>query len=406
MSEWGVTSLGSLFALDNTKLGAHAEEPTVMSLSKYDGFVRADEYFDKRIASSKLDGYKVVQPGEWAFSTIHINEGSIARNNIGERGVISPMYTTMNFVANDCIPEYAELIVRQPELLAEYSRRAQGSVNRRRSLPFKEFAKIEVSIPPLAEQRRIVDVMTVVDAQIQALEEEAQRTSSALARLNSDLIEVLPTSRPLGDFTATRSGPSYSAADVSPTFSSDSVPVIGIPNTKPDGSIDLSEIGYVAGLPESVGRIDGSSLVLIRTNGNRQRIGNVYIPPAAAHDHAVSAFQFLMKVDNPSDREFVYWLLREPSMQAEMSQAASGTTGLGNLAVRWLNAVRVPWSDDSVMRASIVAPLRSLQDSINASTEELSRLRSSRSALLTSFLTQEIEIPESYDSLCEFEEAS
>ena len=126
MSEWGVTSLGSLFALDNTKLGAHAEEPTVMSLSKYDGFVRADEYFDKRIASSKLDGYKVVQPGEWAFSTIHINEGSIARNNIGERGVISPMYTTMNFVANDCIPEYAELIVRQPELLAEYSRRAQG----------------------------------------------------------------------------------------------------------------------------------------------------------------------------------------------------------------------------------------------------------------------------------------
>ena len=102
----------------------------------------------------------------------------------------------------------------------------------------------------------------------------------------------------------------------------------------------------------------------------------------------------------------MYWLLREPSMQAEMSQAASGTTGLGNLAVRWLNAVRVPWSDDSVMRASIVAPLRSLQDSINASTEELSRLRSSRSALLTSFLTQEIEIPESYDSLCEFEEAS
>lgn len=401
MSEWELTTLGSLFALNNTKLGSHAEEPTVMSLSKYDGFVRADDYFDKRIASSRLDGYKVVQPREWAFSTIHINEGSIARNNLGERGVISPMYTTMHFVATNCMPEYAELLVRQPGMLAEYSRRAQGSVNRRRSLPFKAFAQIEVSLPSPTEQRRIVDVTTAVDAQIEALEEEVERASAALARLNSDLIEALPASRPLGDFTATRSGPSYAAADVSPTFSNGSVPVIGIPNTKRDGSIDLSEIGYVVGLPESVGRIDESSLVLIRTNGNRQRIGNVYIPPAAAHDHAVSAFQFLMKVDDPSDREFVYWLLREPSMQAEMSQAASGTTGLGNLAVRWLNAVRVPWSDDPVMRASIVAPLRSLQDSIDASSEELSHLRSSRSVLLTSLLSQEIEILESYDSLLE-----
>ncbi len=70
MSEWEQTTLGCLFSVDNTKLGPHVEEPTIMSLSKYEGFVRADDYFDKRIASLKLDGYKVVQPGAWAFSTI------------------------------------------------------------------------------------------------------------------------------------------------------------------------------------------------------------------------------------------------------------------------------------------------------------------------------------------------
>lgn len=404
MSDWGSTTLGKIFAVDNTKLGPHVEEPTVMSLSKYDGFVRADEYFDKRIASSNLDGYKVVDPGEWAFSTIHIDEGSIARNNLGERGVISPMYTTMRFVATECIPEYIEFLVRQPGMLAEYARRAQGSINRRRSLPFKAFAMIAVTLPSRDEQRRIVDVMTAVDAQIKALGDEIIRARTALSRLNSELIEALSGTRTLGDFTSTRSGPSYAAADISSTSSPGSVPVIGIPNTKPDGSLDLSEIGHVVGLSNSVAKIDESSLVLIRTNGNRQRIGNVYLPPSAAHDHAVSAFQFLMKVDDPADRDLLFWLLREPSMQASMSEAASGTTGLGNLAARWLNALQVPWSDDPVERAAVVEPLRALQDTIDSSGAELDHLRALRSSLLTSLLNQEIEIPESYDAL--FEEVS
>jgi type I restriction enzyme, S subunit len=51
MSDWQQITLGRLFSADNSKLGPNAVEPTVMSLSKYAGFVRADEYFDKRIAS-------------------------------------------------------------------------------------------------------------------------------------------------------------------------------------------------------------------------------------------------------------------------------------------------------------------------------------------------------------------
>ncbi len=214
-------------------------------------------------------------------------------------------------------------------------------------------------------------------------------------------MSTLPQTRPLGDFTTTRSGPSYAAADVSSTPLDGSTPVIGIPNTRPDGSIDLTKVGYVTGLPDTIGKIDETSLVLIRTNGNRQRIGNVYLPPSNAYGHAVSAFQFLMKVADGVDREFVYWVLREPTMQAAMSEAASGTTGLGNLAVRWLNSVHVPWSDNPTERAAVLAPLRGQHRAIDDLTAELSYLRAFRSALLTALLNQEIEIPESYDRLLE-----
>lgn len=339
--------------------------------------------------------------GDFVFNRIDTQNGAFDVVPEELDGALATNEFPLYVVDPDQLSErFLLLYFQQSSVLAQIDAMRAGSEGRSR---WKEadFEAWRIPLPSLAEQRRIVDLMAAVDAQVEALTKYLECVVDLLCRLNSELVETLPVSRTLGDFTATRSGPSYAAADVSPTASPGSVPVIGIPNTKPDGSLDLSETGNVVGLPDSVAKIDESSLVLIRTNGNRQRIGNIYMPPDKAHGHAVSAFQFLMKVNDPSDREIVYWLLREPSMQAAMSEAASGSTGLGNLAVRWLNAVQIPWSDDPAVRAAVVAPLRSLQKVVDAAGQELAHLRTFRSALLTSLLNQEVEIPGSYDAVLE-----
>lgn len=352
--------------------------------------------------NSKAARFYRVQSGQFIYNRLFAWKGSFGL--VGDD--LAGSYVSNEFPLFDCdrsrlLPEFLNLHFKQQSVWSYVERVSTGTTASRSRWKESQFKDYELVLPTLAEQSRIVDVMAAVDTQIEVLQEEIERARMVLARLNSDLTAELSESRTLGDFTLTRSGPSYSASEVSPTSSSGSVPVLGIPNTKPDGTLDLSEIGHVDGLRDSVSKIDESSLVLIRTNGNRQRIGNVYLPSAAAYGHAVSAFQFLMKVDDPSDREFVYWVLREPSMQAAMSAAASGTTGLGNLAVRWLNAVQIPWSDDPAERAAVVAPLRLLQETIGTSSEELSHLRAFRSSLLTALLNEEIEIPESYDALLE-----
>lgn len=399
MSEWMPGNLSDvLVEVDDRNVDGAVQ--LVLSVTEGRGVVPQTEVFKKRIATADTTKYRLVQPLDIVWNPYLLWTGAIGQWLGSGTGVTSPVYPIFR-ARGDQEPRFWGLVLGSGILKPYFDSTAVGSIQRRRRTTLPVFGKAPMLIPPRAEQRRLVDVMATVDAQIDALAEEVERARVALSRLNSDLMEALPVSRTLGDFTTTRSGPSYAAANVSPTCSTDSVPVIGIPNTKPDGSLDLSGIGHVVGLPDSVRTIDESSLVLIRTNGNRQRIGNVYMPSAAAHGFAVSAFQFLMKVEDPADREFVYWLLREPSMQAEMSEAASGTTGLGNLAVKWLNAVDIPWSDDPAEQAAVVAPLRSLQDTIEASSEELSRLRAFRAALLTSLLNQEIEIPESYDRLLE-----
>ena len=403
MSEWEVKQLDGV--ADRITVKNSAGHQRVLTVAAGHGLVDQETYFNKRVASADLSGYWVVEPGDFVYNKSTSKDapwGVIARWDGDGPAVVTTLYIVFrahpniqsDYLLHACNGKYFFNSLRGT--LREGAR-AHGLLNVR----LAEFFGAQLVVPPVDEQRRIVDVMAAVDAQVEALAQEVECAGATLARLNSDVFEMLPVSRTLGDFTATRSGPSYAAADVSPTAGPGAVPVIGIPNTKPDGSFDLSEISHVVGLPDSVGKIDESSLVLIRTNGNRQRIGNVYMPPEAAHGHAVSAFQFLMKVDDPSDREFVYWFLREQSTQAAMSEAASGTTGLGNLAVRWLNAVQMPWSDDPAARAAVVAPLRSLQNAIDMSSQELSHLRTLRSSLLTSLLNQEIEIPESYDALLE-----
>lgn len=337
--------------------------------------------------------------GDFVFNRIDTQNGAFDVIPEELDGALATNEFPLYVVDPDQICErFLLLYFQQSSVLAEIDAMRAGSEGRSR---WKEadFEAWRIPLPSPVEQRRIVDLMAAVDSQVEALAKYVECAVELRCRMNSEVVGTLPESRTLGDFTATRSGPSYAAADVSPTAGPGSVPVIGIPNTKPDGSLDLSETGNVVGLPDSVGKIDESSLVLIRTNGNRQRIGNIYLPSDEAHGHAVSAFQFLMKVDDPSDREFVYWVLREPSMQAAMSEAASGSTGLGNLAVRWLNAVQIPWSDDPAVRAAVVAPLRSLQSAVDAAGQELSHLRALRATILSSLLNQEIEIPEAYDAL-------
>lgn len=239
----------------------------------------------------------------------------------------------------------------------------------------------EFELPPLEEQKRIAELLWAIERHKFALTDQVASVREVLARVTVARLTALPTNVRLGNLATTRSGPSFAAADVHDEVVSDSVPVIGIPNTKPNGTIDLEGVGHVTGLPSSVGRIDESSLVLIRTNGNRQRIGNVYLPPAEAHGYAVSAFQFLMQAYDSSDRDFLFWVLSEAGMQDRMSDAASGTVGLGNLAVRWLNDQLVPWTELPSERRALVEELGRLSDVVASVRAEITAVTTVGSVL-------------------------
>lgn len=255
---------------------------------------------------------------------------------------------------------------------------SKGSVNP--YVNWSDIERYEFDLPPLDDQRRIADLLWAVERHRLSVGEALQAVQRALQLHLATSLAALGSTRRLGDVVTTRSGPSFAASSVASAPIDRSIPVLGIPNTRSDGTIDLSDVGHVSGLPASTWTLDGGSLILIRTNGNRQRIGNVYLPPADAYGYAVSAFQFLMRVNDPPYREYVYRVLKTDAMQSRMSEAASGTTGLSNLAVNWLNDQEIPWPDVAE-RDSILANVDRFVRASSAISQEGVALASLRSAL-------------------------
>ncbi len=83
--------LASLAQLSGTKAHKEINLP-VYSVTKHRGFVLSLEYFNKQVFSRELSGYKIVEPNELAYATIHLDEGSIGI--CPGRCLISPMYRT------------------------------------------------------------------------------------------------------------------------------------------------------------------------------------------------------------------------------------------------------------------------------------------------------------------------
>lgn len=282
---------------------------------------------------------------------------------------------------SELLQEFLPFVMTSERFHAFAIGESKGSVNP--YVNWSDIAKFKFDLPPLEEQKRIADLLWATERHAQSLIEEAIAAKEARCELVTAHLAELPSKKRLGDLVTIRSGPSYPASNVHDSPVPGTQPVIGITNTRPDGTMDISRVSHVTGLPESTQTIDHSTLILIRTNGNRSRIGNVYLPPKAAEGYAVSAFQFLLKVRDASLRDFIFTILHDREMQSRMSDNASGTTGLGNLGSKWLLNQEVAWSEchsemDAVVSVGTAA--RKAEDSLYGERGRLLEMRSSLSS--------------------------
>lgn len=187
-SDWQVMEIGKV-AREVSTLNGNDDDLPILSCTKHDGLVDSLKYFDKKVFSHDTSKSKVVQRGQFAYATNHIEEGSIGYQDLVPAGLVSPIYTVFQADAAKIDDGYFYKLLKTEKLRQIFAANTNASVDRRGSLRWKEFARIHIPLPPLDEQREINAVLDDAKREIALLQAEVK----ALKKQKSGLMQKLLT---------------------------------------------------------------------------------------------------------------------------------------------------------------------------------------------------------------------
>lgn len=155
----------------------------VLSMTMRDGLVDQADKFKKRIASADTSAYKVVRRHQLVVG-FPIDEGVLAFQELYNAAIVSPAYAIWDLKKSVAIDRtYLQMFLRSEGALKFYRSRLRNTTARRRSLPDDIFLALEVPVPPLAEQERIVKLLDEADALRKLRTQADQRTATLIPAL-------------------------------------------------------------------------------------------------------------------------------------------------------------------------------------------------------------------------------
>lgn len=266
----------------------------------------------------------------------------------------------------------------------------------------KPLLGLSISLPPLDEQRRIVDLIAAVDDAVEAAEAEADTAKTARDEMLTAMLAARDGWREttLGELADVLRGAVWRKSDEVGAPDDQHEAVVGIGVTTAGGVINRAAMKYVSGLGDKAKRLAAGDTLVVMSNGNHSRIGNAYAIPDDFVGMPFSAFQAAVRVRERDvvTPTFLSILLGSEELQQAFTDSAAGSTGLGNLKVTYLRAIPIALPPIDEQRR-IVATVKSVDDALDAARATAESLRTLRSTLLTVLLSGEHEIPASYDAL-------
>lgn len=179
IGDWEEQKL-SKFAQRITRKNEKLESDLALTISAQHGLIAQEDFFNRRIASSQLQGYYLIKKGEFAYNKSYSAEypvGAVKSLTKYEMGVLSTLYIVFSLspkVNPDWITYYFETPRWHPEILKRASEGARnhGLLN----ISANDFFDIPILLPKdKAEQDAIAAFFISLDALISAQTEKVNK---------------------------------------------------------------------------------------------------------------------------------------------------------------------------------------------------------------------------------------
>lgn len=316
------------------------------------------------VSGAALGDKKVfwVEPGDFVLNIVFAWEGAVGIVSDAEKGMIgSHRFPTFRADSVRLDSRFLLHYFRTKEGLDALLRVSPGGAGRNRTLSKKAFLDIEVPLPPLHEQRRVVARLEALESKVR----EASRLrnlsdvalSAAWERAAEDRLARIAVTRPLGELVRVQGGGTPSKAN--PTYWAGNVPWVS-PKDMKRWEIDDSEDHISAtATQESAAKLVKAGAILIVTRGmilvRTVPVGRLTVDAAINQDmKALHATEI--------DAEYLLFALRARN-RGLLALVAKSTHDTRKLETDKLLAfpVPVPSREEQI---AIVAYLKKLRDTL------------------------------------------
>lgn len=325
-----------------------------------------------------MSSYKVVEPRQFAYGPVTSRNGdkvSIALHRNDEKAIVSQAYTIFE-VKNkqELLPEFLMMWFRRPEF-DRYARfKSHGSA--REIFSWEEMCDVELPIPPIEQQQKIVSEYEAVTRRIRLNERiiaKLEETAQALYRkMFVDGIdkENLPEGWRMGTLEMLCE---LIIAGTIPVYSDESKYLVLGQKCNYNGSIDLSKARKHKPKSSCTSLKFGDILINSTGKGTLGRVGQIYFQPK---DVTFDSNMTMVRAKEDFLIEYVgSYVSQQENMFVHMSQGSTDQTRLYCSMVRPLKII-IPDNDTLSAYSKNCRPIKLLIEQKRQENKKLQELQS------------------------------
>ena len=288
-----------------------------LTISAQYGLVDQRKFFDKQIASKKLENYLLLKNGEFAYNKSYSKDypfGAIKRLNNYKLGVLSTLYIAFKPVSinTDYLEEYFDSTKWYKEI---YKRATEGARNHGLlNISPQDFFELNLSIPNnRIEQERISEILKLLSLLITLQQRKLKLINKLKNALLTHFISKTSSqsaSKTLKDITNIRGGYAFKSSE----FTKSGFPVIKIANISQNGEIE-GPYSYVLSLKSDY-QLAKNDIVLAMSGATTGKIARVNSNNIYLQNQRVGYFVNNHKIDY----NYLYYLLISDQFKRQLER--------------------------------------------------------------------------------------
>lgn len=184
MSEWQKVKVGD-FLEKTSVLGEsieNADELQHLGVSNKLGITITDHKKSKDISK-----HQYIEKNYFAYNPYRINVGSIGLTPENVVGLVSPAYVVFKTKEHLLLPELLLDFLKSSDGLFQINKLARGTV--RKALRFSELCDVEMVIPPIENQQKILKIKQSLQKEIDLLSGEISNQQTYLTQLRQAILQ-------------------------------------------------------------------------------------------------------------------------------------------------------------------------------------------------------------------------